>query len=538
MNTFTNASMPLKLFGVVLALALVAVAALLVTPTSAQSPTNTYANPQPCGPGPDTLAPASMDEPHERTTGHYALFDAYWERTEPEPADLPGQGGEQANTGVLHTNLCPPLVTHTTQGLQTVTTLSASGVDVDELIIHVENDSRQVTVAAADQDDPNSEHLSLAQYPKVDVYADAGDQVWWLRLEDPNLAGDQKSDLTLGFSTQRFDTQYWTEVRYEFRLERNPGIDADEHPHLLAYRARESGVDEAELVWDSAKVGATPVEMAPGVLINDLQWIFTKAGTYEIYVQPVGYVRDEKPAGAGDDWKAISANDTEPGEVVKYTIHVGPLSEVEPPRLGVSRSVPENSPAGTNVGDPFLVFSEASDLGYSLSGDGHENFVVATTNATDPYTIQIKVAEGASLDYETKSTYDLTLGVTNKVDHESNPDPSLDDTLVVRISLEDQGLSVWLTSPDTSPRVGGSGATISADVREAPTGSTPTFTWYSKTDQEDDWTEVREGIDPIRNHEILIRRNVAVTDSYRVSARVGTVTVWSNVVTLHWRAAE
>ena len=36
MNTFTNASMPLKLFGVVLALALVAVAALLVTPTSAQ----------------------------------------------------------------------------------------------------------------------------------------------------------------------------------------------------------------------------------------------------------------------------------------------------------------------------------------------------------------------------------------------------------------------------------------------------------------------------------------------------------------------
>ena len=68
MNSFTNASIPLKLFGVVLALALVAVAALVVTPTQAQSPDNDYTDPQPCGPG---AGDAFMEEPHEITEGHF-----------------------------------------------------------------------------------------------------------------------------------------------------------------------------------------------------------------------------------------------------------------------------------------------------------------------------------------------------------------------------------------------------------------------------------------------------------------------------------
>ena len=459
MNSFTNASMPLKLFGVVLALALVAVAALLVTPTSAQSPDNTYDDPQPCGFG-QGASTAFQAEPHEKTTGHYALFDAYWEDTGPDQAQTPGLDPDQTpdNTGILHTNECPPLLTTETQDLQTVTTLTDSGVDIDELIIHVEN-SRQATVVEGNPDDRSTHHLRLDQYPGVRDHANVGEKVWWLRLDDPDLSGDQKSDLTLGFSTHRFDKKYWTKVSYEFRLLRNPGIAPSEHPHLLAYRARQSGVPGATKVWDSAEAGIASMEMAPGELINDLQWVFTKPGTYEISAQPVGYVRNKNPHAEGDEeydanWKAISANVTEAGEVKKYVIHVGPLVEVEPPLLGVSRSVPENSPAGTNVGDPFLVYSEASDLGYSLSGVGHENFVATATTDADPYGVQIKVAEGASLDYETKATYDLTLGVTNKIDHESNPDPTVDDTLVVRISLDDVAPTVSLAVDNASPAVG------------------------------------------------------------------------------------
>ena len=82
MHTITHAPMPLKLFGAVLALALIAAVAVAVTlttgPAQAQTPDNAYADPQPCGPG---AATAFMPEPHEVTTGHFALFDAYWEIT-------------------------------------------------------------------------------------------------------------------------------------------------------------------------------------------------------------------------------------------------------------------------------------------------------------------------------------------------------------------------------------------------------------------------------------------------------------------------
>ncbi|MYC33203.1 MAG: cadherin repeat domain-containing protein [Chloroflexi bacterium] len=475
MHTLNLRTGQLKIYGGILAIVALVVAALVQTLTSgaqAQSPPNPYGDPRPCGLGPDTRE-FEMPEPHEKTSGHYALFDAYWEKTEPDQAETPGLGDEQANTGLLHTNECPPLVTNTTetQGLDTVavTKLTESRVDIDELIVHVE-DSRQVTVVQGDPDDLSTHHLRLDQYEEVGDYVDAGDRVWWLRLDDPDLGGDQKSDLALGFSTKRFDEKYWTGVHYEFRLERNPGIDPGEHPHLLAYRARQTSLPGAKLVWNSAKVGVTPVVIAPGVLIDDLQWVFTKAGTYEIYVQPVGYVRQHNPhkrdeEGYDVNWKAISANATEPGEVKKYVIHVGPLAEVEPPQFGVIRSVPENSAAGTNVGDPVLAFSEASDLEYSLSGDGHENFAVASTTEADPYSVQIKVAEGSSLDYETEATYDLTLGVTNKIDHESNPDSTIDDTLLVRIALEDVPTSAVIQADKLNPVVGET-VTLTATVTD------------------------------------------------------------------------
>ena len=59
------------------------------------------------------------------------------------------------------------------------------------------------------------------------------------------------------------------------------------------------------------------------------------------------------------------------------------------------------------------------------------------------------------MDYETKDTYDLTLGVTDNVDHESNDDDSLDDTLAVRIEVTDvAGYAASLSVSNESPTVG------------------------------------------------------------------------------------
>ena len=478
MQTISNTPLTLKLLGAVVALALLAAAALAVAlttgPAAAQTPDNIYDDPQPCGPGAQT---AYQPEPHEITEGHFALFDAYWEWRVQDPND--------ENVGLLHTNLCPPLVVETTEFDKrgrpiTVTSLVDSNIDINEAIFHV-LDKHKVTVVEADQYDPAADELPSDQYVELvaDEHIGVGSQVWWLRLDDPNTDVDETSDLVLGFSSKRFDNQYWGDARdggpafrYKFELERDPGIDPGDDPHLFVYKAREEGASEAEIVWSSAEADVKDLETQPGEL-EDLQWIFTQPGTYEIWVHLQGWVRHEPPTGAGPDWRPISEYTTVTSEVKRYVFQVGDtLEETEPPRFGVSGSVAENSPGGTPVGDPITVFSEVEELEYRLSGEGSEQFDLI--RYAGPHSVQIVVAEGAQLDYETKASYDLTLGVTDNVDHEHNADDSLDDTLTVRIDLTDVPTTAFI-EPDKWHPVAGDTVTFTAVLTDFGEGHDVTY---------------------------------------------------------------
>ena len=88
----------------------------------------------------------------------------------------------------------------------------------------------------------------------------------------------------------------------------------------------------------------------------------------------------------------------------------------------IDRSVPENSPAGTAVGDPVTATDDARDvLTYTISANS--NFTV------DSGTGQIKVATGASLDHEGPGIYTVIVTVT---------DPSNEsDEVTVTISVTD-----------------------------------------------------------------------------------------------------
>lgn len=468
----------MKVLGVFLALGLIAAAVVAVSltasTTQAQSPDNAYDNPQPCGPGAET---PFQPEPHEITTGHFALFDGYWEWLV--------QDDDDENVGILHTNLCPPLVVktmgagegeRTEEGEEeeqteaettTVISLIDSGIDIDEAIIHVLDDHK-VTVVEGNPEDSDARELPASRYPELidDDHISAGDRVWWLRLDDPDTEGvDEASDLTLGFSTMRFDGQYWAApdggqpFRFMFELERDPGIDPNDHPHFFAYRKprteKEMEENKMVLVWSSAGADTREMTMEAGQL-EDLEWVFTRPGTYEIWVHLQGWVRQpyNAPEDADADWRPISEYETETSEVKRYVIQVGSkLDEVEPPQFGVIRSVAENSPAWTEVGDPISVFgAEVDNLEYRLSGEGHDQF--ALVPATYPRSVQIVVADGARLDYEGQAVYALTLGVTDNVDHESNPDPSLDDTLEIRILLEDVPTSATIQVDNPNPVVG------------------------------------------------------------------------------------
>ncbi len=79
--------------------------------------------------------------------------------------------------------------------------------------------------------------------------------------------------------------------------------------------------------------------------------------------------------------------------------------------------------------------------------------------------MQIVVAEGADLDFETTPSYELRLSVTDQLDHESNPDPTIDDVLGINIAVKDEPAKAILTVSDRNPAVGET-VTFTARVTE------------------------------------------------------------------------
>ena len=442
-----------------LVLSAFAIALLAVTiaagTAQAQTPDNNYPTPTPCGPGPNT-AVAFQPEPHEVHEGHFALFDAYWEWTNQNP-----------NEGVMHTNECPPKMV--TDDFSDTTSRAVSNIDLGEAIMHVK-DVHQVTVVATNAE-ATSGQLSLEEYPEVADAAPAGTKVWWLQLDDPDTTGadeDETSDLSIGFSTELFDDKYWltrdedggSPMRYMLETSRYRNTNPADTPHFFAYEAPKAGsVAQAEPVLDSTRLDVEQHDMTldPGEY-RALQWIFTKPGTYVLSAHLQGFVRHENPDSQGDDgydanWKPISAKGDETSEVREYVFQVGDkLEETEPPMFGVSRSVHEDASAGAHVGEPILVFNaEVPELSYELTGKGHKKFSV--TSRTHPNAAQIVVADGAKLNYNSKSSYDLVLGVSDGKDHEGNNDSSTDHSIAVKIDLIQQP-HVYMHVSNHTPRVG------------------------------------------------------------------------------------
>ena len=488
METLNNAPRKFTLLAAVFAMTALAIALLAVSyttgPAQAQNVGNTYPDPQPCGPGAGT---AFQPEPHEVTTGHFALFDGYWEWTNPNP-----------NKGIMHTNECPPKMVAGGRGGPS---RDVSNIDLGEAIMHVKN-VRQVEVVATNAE-ANDAKLSLEEYPDVraalgligpngeKLPVPAGTKVWWLRLDDPDTKDnpdtpedeniDETSDLSIGFSAALFDRKYWLTgsdgdrnipMRYMLESVRYRNIEPGDTPHFFAYEAPlEDNGTQGEAVWDSFNLDVEGHDMTldPGEY-RPLQWIFITPGTYVLSAHLQGFVRYEKPDGAGEDWKRISPEEDETSEVRDYVFQVGDkLDETEPPMFGVNRSVHEDAGAGAHVGEPIEVFNaEVPNLSYQLTGKGHRKFSV--TSRTHPRAAQIVVAANAKLDYDSKSSYDLVLRVSDGKDHEGNDDNSIDHSIAVKIDVIQQP-HAYLIASNHTPAVGES-VTFRVHVWDMPDGIT------------------------------------------------------------------
>ena len=122
----------------------------------------------------------------------------------------------------------------------------------------------------------------------------------------------------------------------------------------------------------------------------------------------------------------VTATDsTDMTDSIGVTINV--TNENEAPAFAddtvTTLSVEENTAAGTAIGDPIAATDQdAGDtLTYSLSGDGMASFDIDAMG-------QITVGEGATLDYETKTSYEVTVTATDSKDMTDSIDVTINVT--------------------------------------------------------------------------------------------------------------
>ena len=104
-----------------------------------------------------------------------------------------------------------------------------------------------------------------------------------------------------------------------------------------------------------------------------------------------------------------------------------------------TRSVAENTAAGTNIGSSALKAMDAEDddgdtLTYGLSGTDAASFDIVDVEGADGGG-QLKTK--AALDFETKTSYMVMVTVTDGRDADNNVDATVDDTIRVTIMVTD-----------------------------------------------------------------------------------------------------
>ena len=133
--------------------------------------------------------------------------------------------------------------------------------------------------------------------------------------------------------------------------------------------------------------------------------------------------------GLDDDGNADTAVDaTRAGAGAVTDVNEDPAFESSAP---TALSVEENTASGTAVGAAFSASDPEDDtLTYSLasSNGDHNSFDISSAG-------QITVSSTASLDYESKSSYSITVQMSDGKDADGNANTAVDTTRAVTVTV-------------------------------------------------------------------------------------------------------
>ena len=137
-----------------------------------------------------------------------------------------------------------------------------------------------------------------------------------------------------------------------------------------------------------------------------------------------------------------------------------------------TRSVAENTSAGQNIGDPVAATHSDSKgtLVYSLDTTGATNFDI------DSSTGQLKTKTVFDYETDTKTSYSVTVSVTDGLDDYSNTDTAIDDTITVTINVTNINEGPAFDASNTATR----------EIAENTATGTPFGGAFPATDPEND----------------------------------------------------
>ncbi len=190
------------------------------------------------------------------------------------------------------------------------------------------------------------------------------------------------------------------------------------------------------------------------------------------------------------------------------------------------RTVPEKTPASANIGAPVAAEDpENGGLTYALSGTDAAAFTIVETTG------QIRVKD--ALDFETKSSYSVTVDVHDGLDGSGNTSTTVDDSQDVTITVEnvEELGEVTLTTP-TGTIQARAEVTAALSDDDGPTGVT--WQWSRSPNGRTDWFNIQGATSATYTPTLegdrgnYIRATATYTDGHgpnktaeKVSARVG-----------------
>ena len=182
-----------------------------------------------------------------------------------------------------------------------------------------------------------------------------------------------------------------------------------------------------------------------------------------------------------DGMNAAGGSDTTADDTVTVNITVTDVNE--PPEfdgLTATREVAENTVAGQNIGSPVAATDQDTGdiLTYSLDTASAAVFDIDTNG-------QLKTK--APLDYETATSYTITVSVRDSKDAEGTADTTTDNSITVTVNVSDLAEDGTITLSSRQPQVG---TAFTATLTD-PNIASPVATWaWEKSDDRTTWTTI------------------------------------------------